>query len=143
MGDGGAVRTDRTDRTNPMSAISDQVGSTHEAARTRSTRAAIATSGLVFAVAVSVGGAVLYLAASGLRQAHLYRQRTGEGLKFFWVGVGFFVANVLLGAATVAAVRLSSASVGSVRRALVASAVGIVAVVVAADVLAVWVQAHG
>ncbi|HUF97940.1 MAG TPA: hypothetical protein VMM60_07395 [Ilumatobacter sp.] len=126
-----------------MSAVPDQGGSTHEAARTSSTRAAIVAWGVVFAVAVIVGGAVLYLAATGLREAHLYRQRTGEGLRFFWVGVGFFVANGLLGAAAFLAGRLSSASAGAVRRAFVALAVVIVAVVVAADVLAVWVQAHG
>lgn len=87
---------------------------------------------------------MLVIAVGGLREAHLYRQRTGEGLKFLWVGAGFILANGLLGAAAFASARLSSMSRrATVRRAFLGLAVAIIVTLVAADALAVWVETRG
>lgn len=99
---------------------------------------------VVLAVTFVVGCAVLAIAAGGLREAHLYRQRTGEGLKFAWVGVGLVVANGLLGGAAFASVRLASTSRElTVRRSFLGLAVVIIAILVAADAFTVWVESRG
>lgn len=100
-----------------------------------------ASWGVVLAVTFVVGGLVLAIAAGGLREAHLYRQRTDEGLKFVWAGAGIVVANGLLGAAALASVRLASTSWRvTVRRLFLGLAVVIIATLVAADAFAVWVE---
>ena len=127
-----------------MSAPPDQLGSAHSSVGGVLRRFTAASWSVVLAAAVVVGGAVLALAVGGLREAHLYRQRTGEGLEFLWVAVGFFVANVVLGAALLASVRLASESSNvSVRRALLGLAVAIIVALIVADALAVWVETRG
>lgn len=91
-----------------------------------------------------VGVTALASAAAGLREAHLYRQSSGEGLKFELVGLLMWVANVLLFASAVAAARLSSPAPGGRRhRGLVTVAAAIVAVVVTGDAVFLWVESHG
>lgn len=127
-----------------MSVIPERSRPALDIARSGPTRFAVAAWWVTFAVTLVAGAAALYLAVGGLREAHLYRQRTREGLKFAWVGFGLLVAHGFLGTATFAAVRLSSvASSAAFRRTFFAVAVLIVGVLAAADVLFVWVESHG
>ena len=121
----------------------DQIGSA-VSTDTGSGRLRVSSSSVILSIGVVLGAALLVTATSGLREAHLYRQRTGEGLKFVWVGAGLFVANVVLGVAIFASVRLSSAaSTLTARRAFLSLAALIAVALVAADGLAVWVEGHG
>ncbi len=98
----------------------------------------------VFWVGLVVGVVAMIGATAGLREAHLYRQRTNEGLKFELVGLLIFAANVLLLAAASAVARLSLPIAGARRRrGLVVVAVAIVVVVVAGDAFFLWVESHG
>lgn len=99
---------------------------------------------LLLCVGLGVGAPVLAFALSGLREAHLYRQRSNEGLKFAWVALGVMAACVLLGVATIAAWRLRSlgSSVTS-RRVFAAISVLLVVVMVAGVGAFVWVESHG
>lgn len=91
-----------------------------------------------------VGVAAMIVATAGLREAHLYRQRTNEGLKFAFVGLLMFAANVLLLGAASAATRLSVPASGAPRRqGLLIAAVVLVAGVVVGDVFFLWVESHG
>ena len=81
---------------------------------------------------------------ASLREAHLYRQSSGEGLKFAWVGFAFFCAHLLFGAVGWGIVRLRAAvSSDRARRALLWLGVAIIVGLVVADVLAIWVEWHG
>jgi uncharacterized membrane protein (DUF485 family) len=98
----------------------------------------------VFGVGSVVGVAAMIGATAGLREAHLYRQRTNEGLKFELVGLLMFAANVLLFVAAWAATRLSVPAFGSPRRrGFLVAAVVLVIGVVAGDVFFLWVESHG
>lgn len=57
------------------------------------TRLGRTVSAVALAVAAVAGGVVLAFTMGGLREADLYRQRTGEGLLFAIVGTGLVVAT--------------------------------------------------
>lgn len=108
------------------------------------TRLGRTVSAVALAVAAVAGGVVLAFTMGGLREADLYRQRTGEGLLFAIVGTGLVVANTLLGTAAMVAFRRSTRQRSvTIRRGLLALAVAIAAVLATADVLAVWVASYG
>ncbi len=95
-------------------------------------------------VALALGAALLGWGVASLREAHLYRQSSGEGLKFAWVSVALFWAHLLLGAAGWAIVRLRAAvSSDRARRAVLWLGVAIIVGLVVADALAIWVEWHG
>ncbi|MDW3214639.1 MAG: hypothetical protein R8G01_11605 [Ilumatobacteraceae bacterium] len=104
----------------------------------RGVRWAVLWVGSVVGVVAMVG------ATAGLREAHLYRQRTNEGLKFELVGLLMFAANVLLLAAAASGARLSLPAPGARRRRGLAVVAGvIVAGVVIGDAFFLWVEWHG
>ena len=99
---------------------------------------------VVFWVGLVVGAAAMIVATAGLREAHLYRQRTNEGLKFALVGLLVFAANVLLIAAASAGANLSLPAAGSPRRRRLGAVAGfIVAGLVIGDAFFLWVESHG
>ena len=99
---------------------------------------------VVFSSTLVVGLAAMAVATAGLREAHLYRQRTNEGLKFAIVGLVMFAANVLLLSSASVAARLASPTPGAPRRRALALVAGsIVAVVLAGDAFFLWVESHG
>ena len=97
----------------------------------------------VLSTGLALGAWLIGWGVAHLREAHLYRQSSGEGLKFAWVFFAFFWAHLSLGAAGWAVMRLR-AGVGptGVRRALFGIGVVIVGGLLAADVLFVWVDSH-
>ena len=94
-------------------------------------------------VGATLGAALLPISVGALREAHLYRQRTGEGLQFAVVVVGFAVVNALWGAAALAAARVSWIAESERTRQAFTVATGVlVTALVATDALALWVAWH-
>lgn len=91
-------------------------------------------------VALAVAGAAV--AVSQLRAAHLYRQASGEGLKFFSVGVMLALSWVAALVASGVLLRLAFDH-SERRRGVIVAAVGVLLVVVVAAAAAGWVEQHG
>ena len=95
-------------------------------------------------VGAVLGVAMLAVSVVWLREAHLYRQRTREGLPFALAVVGFAAVNALWGVASVAAARVSSIGETVRTRQVFTAVTGLlVTALVAADSLALWVAWHG
>lgn len=116
-----------------------EVASQSEAER----RSARGTTWATFLVTLVLGSGALLAALGGLREAHLYRQRSGEGLGFLPVAVGLVVAGGFLAAAAWSAAQLApfmSSSTG--KRAILLSSALIVVGLTTATGFVVWVEAH-
>lgn len=94
-------------------------------------------------VTVAIGLAVVGEGMAGLRWAHLYRQRTGEGIAFFQVGLQLVVGGVLALLGGCSLVAVGSRSLGPVRRLLLAAGWLVVVGLTVCAATALWVVGHG
>ena len=98
----------------------------------------------VLAAGLAVGAWLVGWGVVHLREAHLYRQSWGEGLKFAVIGFAYVAAHGLFLAAGYAIARLRAGTRSEgVRRALLALGVLMVIGLVSADAVYLSVEWHG